>query len=68
MATFTLNSRNHGIQKFEVVNNGGYVRVNGEQICKDGWFRGTTIMGNAETLEKIARRWWNQYLRNQREF
>lgn len=41
----------------------------GSQICEGGGFRGDTVTcnGTPEGLEKAARQWWRQYLRNERE-
>jgi hypothetical protein len=73
MATFTIKSRLHGDQVFTVNDNGGYARCNGKQICDKGQMMGGTISirGSSDiekSLESTARKWWNQYLRNSREF
>jgi sensor histidine kinase regulating citrate/malate metabolism len=69
MATFTIKSKKHGDQVFTVNENGGYVRCNGKQICDKGSMIGSTISIRGtddieKSLETIARKWWNQYLRN----
>lgn len=74
MATFTINSRDHGTKTFFVPDQGGYVRLEsgrnhgtlGQQICYGGGYRGNTVTATADTLEAVARKWWKQYLRNER--
>lgn len=70
MTTFTIKSKLHGDHSFFVPDNGGYVRLEsgrnhgvlGKQICSGGGFHGSTLEANADTLEKVARRWWKQRL------
>lgn len=74
MATFTIKTRNHGEKTFFVPDNSGYVRLESgrnhgtfaKQICYGGGFYGNTITADAATLEVEARRWWSQYLKNER--
>ena len=75
MARFTIKTRNHGEKSFFVPDTGGYVRLEegdkigtlGKQICYGGGFRGSTVTASPETLETESRRWWKQFLRNERE-
>lgn len=76
---FTIKTRNHGLKEFwanERPGGSSYVYLEdtgtgttGSQICDGGWFRGSTVMcnGTPEGLERAARKWWRQYLSNQRE-
>ena len=78
---FTIKSRKHGDQDFWANEKSGsyagsYVYLEdkgpgttGSQICEDGCFRGNTLTCNGTQggLEAVARRWWKQYLRNERE-
>ena len=65
MARITINTRDAGKLEFWVRDEGGYVRLEsdgktgtlGRQICDGGGFMGSTIMADAETLAKVARRW-----------
>jgi hypothetical protein len=75
MATFTINTRNHGPKTFFVPDNGGYVRLEsagrqhgtlGSQICYGGGFRGNTVTADRDTLETVARKWWKDHLRVER--
>ena len=74
MTTFTIKSKKHGNKTFFVPDQGGYVRLErgrqhgnlGQQICYGGDFRGNTITADADTLEAVARKWWKQYLANER--
>jgi hypothetical protein len=74
MATFTIKTREHGDKAFFVPDNGGYVRLEqgrnhgtlGTQICDGGSFRGNTLTADAGTLSVVARKWWKQYLKNER--
>ena len=68
MATFKLRSRLHGYQIFTVPDDGGYVRRNGTQICTGGKFLGSTITANEKSLETTARKWWADFLKNQRSY
>lgn len=61
MATFTIKTRNHGIIEFTCRDEGGYVRANGRQIGTGGYM-GNMHTANAETLEKVARKWHKQRL------
>ena len=74
MARITIKTRNHGEVTFGVNDAGGYVRVyghptikDGAQICDGGLTMGETVMGSEKSLDSKARRWWSQWLRNQRE-
>jgi hypothetical protein len=74
MARFTIKTRDHGMKKFFVPDNGGYVRLEtgsthgtlGKQICYGGGFHGNTITATPETLPAVARRWWKQHLNAER--
>jgi len=69
MTSFTINSRNQGLQTFTVSNDGGYVRLNGKQICEGGRTAGGTVsISNPSNLETVARKWWAAYLRNLRAY
>ena len=75
---FTIKSTKHGDQDFWANEKEGkyassYVYLEdrgpgslGSQICEGGNFAGYTLTcnGTPENLEKVARRWWKQYLRN----
>jgi hypothetical protein len=66
MKTYTINSRKFGEQIFTAPDNGGYVRVNGKQICSGGSMIGSTvIVSHSDYLEDVAKKWWKQYLKNQ---
>lgn len=75
MATFTITSRIYGPVDFTCRDEGGYVRVHcadlgeldGRQPCDGGAFRGSTLTADVKTLEKVARRWWKQFLARQSE-
>lgn len=62
--THTIKSRYHGKQTFQVSSEGGYVRLNGKQICHNGRMLGVTLTSNAANLPKVAKRWWTAYLKN----
>lgn len=74
MATFTLKSRNHGEKTFFAPDSGGYVRLEygrntgtlGQQICSGGQFFGHTLSATPDSLERVARAWWRQYLARER--
>jgi hypothetical protein len=74
MATFTIITRNAGEVKFVCRDQLSYVRIfgadlgelDGKQICAGGSTSGQTLMADASSLERVARKWWNDYLRNQR--
>ena len=61
MATFTINTKNHGPAVFICRDSGGYVRVNGKQISNTGYM-GSMIEADAETLEKVSRKWHKKRL------
>lgn len=61
MATFTINTRNHGAIWFTCRDEGGYVRANGKQIGSRGYM-GSMHTATAETLEKAARAWHRKHL------
>jgi len=70
---FTINSRKHGKQTFWA-NEYVYLEdrgqgTNGSQICEGGHFMGETVTcnGTQEGLERAARKWWKQRMRNERE-
>ncbi len=71
MAFFTIDSRDHGEVTFHTKDEGGYVRVKSKewdrkQICRGGYFMGSTLTADESSLEKVARKWWKQYLAFQR--
>lgn len=74
MARFTIKTRDHGEKSFFVPDGGGYVRLEngrntgtlGQQICDGGSFRGYALSATPDTLPLVARKWWRQYLRNER--
>lgn len=66
MKTYTINSRLHGKQEFTVSSNGGYVRLNGKQICYGGRSLGVTLTATGASLEATAKKWWAAYLKNMR--
>ena len=75
MARFVIYSRSFGEIKFVAKNDGGYVRVygsdngwEGKQPCAGGGFYGSTLIASEKTLEAVARRWWRQWLADQRSF
>jgi len=73
---FTIKSRKHGPQTFWANAKEGsfassYVYLEdrgpgttGSQICEGGGFRGSTVTcnGTEKGLERVARRWWKQYM------
>lgn len=61
MTTFTINTRNHGAIEFTCPDEGGYVRANGKQIGSRGYM-GNMHTANAETLEKVARKWHKNHM------
>ena len=76
MATFTINTRNHGPATFFVrdsatVGNSGYVYLEsngnsgtlGKQICEGGDFSGEALSATVESLEKVAKAWHRKHLR-----
>ena len=76
MATFTINTRDHGQATFFVRdsatdNNSGYVYLEsagragtlGKQICAGGDFSGETLTATVESLEKVARAWHRKHLK-----
>ena len=75
MASFTIKSRHHGDKTFFVPDTGGYVRLEigrshgtlGTQICEGGRFRGNTITADSDTLPAVARKWWKQHLKIERD-
>lgn len=68
MAIFTINSRKFGEQEFTVSSAGGYVRLNGHQICRGGLYLGSTLSCTPEQLEKVARKWWADKLKIERNY
>lgn len=71
MAFFTIQSRAHGEVTFHVKDEGGYVRVKSKeweyrQPCEGGYFMGSTLHADEQTLEKVARRWWKKFLAYER--
>lgn len=71
MAFFTINSRDHGEVTFHAKDEGGYVRVKSKewdyrQPCAGGGFMGSTLLADAQTLEKVARCWWRKFLAKER--
>ena len=75
MATFTINTREHGPATFFVrdsaTDNSGYVYLEstgktgtlGKQICAGGDFSGDALSATVESLEKVARAWHRKHLR-----
>ena len=76
MATFTINTRNHGPATFFVrdsatAGNSGYVYLEstgkpgtlGKQICDGGDFSGEALSATVESLEKVAKAWHRKHLR-----
>lgn len=74
MTTFTIKTKNHGDKTFFVPAGGGYVRLEdgrnhgtlGKQICYGGGFHGNTVTASEADLPAVARKWWAQYLKNER--
>lgn len=68
MTNFEIHSRK--LKKtvyFTVADNGGYVWVSFDggirrQPCHGGYFYGNTLWANALTLERVARKWYRQYI------
>lgn len=75
MPTFTIKSRIHGEQTFWMQDGGGYIRLEygnktgtlAQQICYGGSYSGNTIKSTPEQFENDCRKWWRQYLENERE-
>lgn len=67
--TFEINSRIYGLQTFTAPEEGGYVRLNGEQICEGGGYLGTSVIAGAgeKNLEREARKWWRARMRRSRQ-
>lgn len=76
MATFTINTRDHGQATFFVrdsatAGNSGYVHLEstgktgtlGKQICVGGDFSGETLTATVESLGKVARAWHRKHLK-----
>ena len=76
MATFTINTREHGQATFFVrdsatAGNSGYVYLEsagnsgtlGKQICEGGDFSGETLTATVESLPKVARNWHRKHLK-----
>jgi hypothetical protein len=66
--TYTIYSRIYGAQTFSAKareSGFSYVALNGQQICEGGKSHGTTLMcnGTQEGLEREAKKWWRQYMR-----
>ena len=73
---YTIRSRKFGgdidfIASLPNSKNSAYVKVsftgndsNYLQICDGGYLRGSTISATTESFESICRKWWKQYLRN----
>ena len=76
MAIFNLKTRDFGEVRFVCLDTGGYVRIHGadlgaldgRQPCDGGGFGGSTLSANEASLERVARKWWKQFLAGQREF
>jgi len=73
----TINSRNHGVVTFFCPRNGGYIWVDlngkpgtlGNQICDSGHLSGSTESYNGnddKQFDRVCRKWWRAFLRNQR--
>lgn len=69
MARISIVSKSgHTEFDFWCPDSGGYVRLESEnrsgtlgtQICEGGGTRGSTLSANAETLEKVAKKWLKQ--------
>ena len=76
MATFTINTRDHGPATFFVrdsatAGDSGYVYLEsagkpgtlGKQICDGGDFSGETLTATVESLPKVARNWHRKHLK-----
>ena len=76
MAAIDIKTRSFGEVRFVCPDNGGYVRIrgarlgalNGKQLCEGGDLFGSTLTASAASLERVARSWWRQFLRSQREY
>lgn len=70
MTTLTIKSRNGETFEFFVADSGGYVTLNGSQICHGGKSLGNTIScdGSIESLKSVARKWYRAYKRFQSNF
>lgn len=62
MTTIEINSRELGTCVFTVATDGGYVRLNGEQVCEGGRVRGgSTLYASGSTLKRVATAWVKAY-------
>jgi hypothetical protein len=57
MPYFTIKTKDAGLLEFSVPNEGGYVKLDGSQICYGGGFFGETISCTPSDLPKVARKW-----------
>jgi len=48
---------------FSAPGDGGYVTLDGEQICEGGGFTGATLTCKIGDLPRVARKWRRQYLK-----
>jgi hypothetical protein len=66
MAITAVRTKDGQTYIFCVADSGGYICLQNEdgslrQICEHGIFRGATILGDAERLPKLARKWLQQH-------
>jgi len=54
MARLEIKSKKHGLQVFIMPKGGGYVLLNGKQICYGGGFKGPPFGQPKNTLKKTA--------------
>lgn len=66
-----IKSRTAGTFSFWMNAAGGYIFLEsdgkpgtlGQQICKGGYFSGSTLSGTPETFEKVCRSWYRSHMK-----
>ena len=68
----TIKSRTEGTFSFWMNDTGGYIFLEsdekpgtlGQQICKGGYFSGSTLRATPDTFEKVCRNWYRGYMKH----
>lgn len=68
----TIKSRTEGTFNFWMNEAGGYIFLEsdgkpgtlGQQICKGGYFSGSTLSATPETFGKVCRNWYRGYMKH----
>ncbi len=66
-----IKSRTAGTFSFWMNDVGGYIFLEadgkpgtlGQQICKGGYFSGSTLSATPETFEKVCRNWYRSHIK-----